>query len=120
MDGYREMAKHPAKFIEACKRSKVDTDELAKQWLQDHKAQLADTQIAFGMRLQVVSLILLLLFNRHLVYFRPTSYVFYTSDNSLAELTEISFLVAVPDQREHGRRNRGTDPGAASCLRSIL
>jgi hypothetical protein len=25
------MAKHPAKFIEACKRSKVDTDELAKQ-----------------------------------------------------------------------------------------
>ena len=26
-----EMAKHPAKFIEACKRSKVDTDELAKQ-----------------------------------------------------------------------------------------
>jgi hypothetical protein len=51
---YREMAKHPGKFIEACKRSKVDTDELAKQWLQDHKAELADTQIAFGMRLQVL------------------------------------------------------------------
>jgi hypothetical protein len=51
--GYREMAKHPAKFIDACKRSKIDTDELAKQWLQDHKAALADTQIAFGMRLQV-------------------------------------------------------------------
>ena len=71
---FREMAKHPAKFIEACKRSKVDTDELAKQvrenmlsraqqtvlllscalqWLQDHKTELAETQIAFGMRLQV-------------------------------------------------------------------
>jgi hypothetical protein len=26
---------------------------IARQWLQDHKEQLADTQIAFGMRLQV-------------------------------------------------------------------
>ena len=60
------MAKHPAKFIDACKRSKVDTDELAKEWLQDHKAELAETQIAFGMRLQVVRVILFFQRNQNL------------------------------------------------------
>ena len=27
--------------------------------------------------------------------------------------TELSYLAAVPNQREHGRRNRGTAPSAA-------
>lgn len=48
----REMAKKPELFIDTCKRSVADTDEKAKKWLEEQQAVLANTQIAFGMRLQ--------------------------------------------------------------------
>mmetsp|Transcript_4318 Transcript_4318/g.8703 ORF Transcript_4318/g.8703 Transcript_4318/m.8703 type:complete len:454 (+) Transcript_4318:127-1488(+) len=48
----REMAKKPDEFIETCKASIADTDAKAKQWLESQQEVLANTQIAFGMRLQ--------------------------------------------------------------------
>eukprot|EP00960_Hanusia_phi_P014181 417230-Hanusia_phi.AAC.2 len=48
----RDYAKKPQSFIDACKASIADTDVNAKKWLEENKVSLANTQIAFGMRLQ--------------------------------------------------------------------
>eukprot|EP00802_Teleaulax_amphioxeia_P007779 Tamp_07787.p1 GENE.Tamp_07787~~Tamp_07787.p1 ORF type:complete len:482 (+),score=141.13 Tamp_07787:276-1721(+) len=48
----RSYSKTPKAFIDACKGAAADTDEKARTWITEHSEEMANTQIAFGMRLQ--------------------------------------------------------------------